>query len=327
VNGRNPHHNSDLHWQTLWRKARLKKITGNPTIAAWYSATRPRTLTATYAPMGVAAAVAIQDKVFKSVPFVLALVGALFLQIAANLINEYFDYTRGADSLKEAGQGMTIKKQILSPRAVLSGAVITVLAGVVIGLYLLSQSGPLLLWIGIGGVLVVITYTAGPFPLAYNGLGEIAVGIFMGPVFIIGAYYVMDTHVYWQLALISLPIAFMVAAILHANNIRDMEADRAVNKHTLAVMFGLGFSRAEYAFLVGGAYIVLVALVIAGQMPALTLLALLTAREGMALIRIVYTRTDTPSLHQAQGRTARLHGQFGLMMVAGWLIWLALQAI
>ena len=303
------------------------KITGNPTIAAWYSASRPRTLTATYAPLGVAAAVAIQDEVFKLVPFVLALIGVLFLQVAANLINEYFDYTRGADKLKEAGQGMTIKKRILSPRAVLAGAVITVVAGALIGVYLLSQSGPLLWWIGIGGVLVVITYTAGPFPLAYNGLGEIAVGIFMGPMIIIGAYYVMDTDVYWELALISLPIAFMVAAILHANNIRDMEADRAVNKRTLAVMFGVGLARAEYTFLVGGAYLALVALVIAEQMPALTLLALLTAQEGIALIRIIYTRTDTPSLHEAQGRTAKLHGQFALMMVVGWLIWLTAQAL
>ena len=303
------------------------KITGNPTIAAWYSASRPRTLTATYAPLGVAAAVAIQDEVFKLVPFVLALIGVLFLQVAANLINEYFDYTRGADKLKEAGQGMTIKKRILSPRAVLAGAVITVVAGALIGVYLLSQSGPLLWWIGIGGVLVVITYTAGPFPLAYNGLGEIVVGIFMGPMIIIGVYYVMDTDVYWELALISLPIAFMVAAILHANNIRDMEADRAVNKRTLAVMFGVGLARAEYTFLVGGAYLALVALVIAEQMPALTLLALLTAQEGIALIRIIYTRTDTPSLHEAQGRTAKLHGQFALMMVVGWLIWLTAQAL
>ena len=303
------------------------KITGNPTIAAWYSASRPRTLTATYAPLGVAAAVAIQDEVFKLVPFVLALIGVLFLQVAANLINEYFDYTRGADKLKEAGQGMTIKKRILSPRAVLAGAVITVVAGALIGVYLLSQSGPLLWWIGIGGVLVVITYTAGPFPLAYNGLGEIAVGIFMGPMIIIGAYYVMDTAVYWELALISLPIAFMVAAILHANNIRDMEADRAVNKRTLAVMFGVGLARAEYTFLVGGAYLALVALVIAEQTPALTLLALLTAREGIALIHIIYTRTDTPSLHEVQGRTAKLHGQFALMMVVGWLIGLTAQAL
>jgi 1,4-dihydroxy-2-naphthoate polyprenyltransferase len=299
-------------------------IPENSRLGAWYSASRPRTLTATYAPMGVAAAVAIEDEVFALIPFVLALIGALFLQIAANLINEYFDYTRGMDTHKQAGQGMTIKEKVLSPRAVFIGAVVTVLAGSLIGLYLLSQSGPLLWWIGIGGVLVVVTYTAGPFPLAYYGLGEIAVGIFMGPGIVVGAYYVMDTHVYWELALISTPIAFMVAAILHANNIRDMDADRAVNKHTLATMFGIRFARAEYAFLVGGTYVTLGALILAGFVPPLTLLALVMLPEAYRLIRIFYTQTDTTLLHQAQGRTAKLHGQFALMMVVGWLLWLAL---
>ena len=108
-------------------------------------------------------------------------------------------------------------------------------------------------------MLVAVTYTAGPFPLAYNGLGEIAVAIFMGPAIVVGAYYVMSPEVtnarIGELCLISLPVAFMVAAILHANNIRDMDADRAVNKRTLAVIFGIRFARAEYIFLMIGTYI------------------------------------------------------------------------
>lgn len=302
----------------------LPSLLTSTTLAAWYSASRPRTLTATYAPMGVAAAVAIQDSVFRLGPFVLALVGALFLQIAANLINEYFDYRRGSDALKEAGQGMTIKKQILSPRAVLAGAVVTVLLGAGIGMYMAIQSGPLLWWIGIGGVLSVITYTAGPFPLAYHGMGEIAVGIFMGPGIIVGAYYVMDTHVYWQLVVIALPIAFMVAAILHANNIRDIDADRAARKWTLAAIFGRRFARAEFAFLVGGTYLMLVGLVLFGAIPPGALLALVTLPEAARIISIFGTQTDIPTLHQAHGRTAKLHGQFGFAMVTGWLVWLAL---
>lgn len=297
-------------------------LTRHPQIAAWYSATRPRVFTATYVPMGVAAAAALQDGVFRLVPFVLALIGVLFLQTAANLVNEYFDYVRGADELKQAGQGMTIKQKVLSPREVLTGAIFSVTAGSLIGLYLLSQSGPLLWFIGIGGVLVVVTYTAGPFPLAYNGLGEIAVGIFMGPMIVIGAYYVMNTNVYANLIWMSLPIAFMVAAILHANNIRDMDADRAVNKRTLAVILGLQAARAEYAFLVGGAYVALVGIVLAGLIPPGGLLALVTAPEAYRLTCIIFTEIDTILLHQAQGGTAKLHGMFGLFLVVGWLVWL-----
>lgn len=299
-------------------------IARHPRVAAWYQATRPRVFTASYVPMGLAAVIALQDGVFRVVPFILALIGVMLLQTAANLINEYFDFVRGADELKQAGQGMAIKQKILTPREVLIGAIFSVVAGSLIGLYLLSQSGPLLWGIGIGGVLVAITYTAGPFPLAYNGLGELAAGIFMGPAIVVGAYYVMDTNVYTELILISLPVALMVAAILHANNIRDMEADRAVNKRTLAVMFGRRAANAEYAFLVGGAYAALIGLVIAGLMPIPVLLALLTLPEAYRLIRIFYTKDDTPSLHAAQGRTARLHGLMGLAIVVGWAIGLLL---
>jgi 1,4-dihydroxy-2-naphthoate octaprenyltransferase len=265
--------------------------------------------------------------VFDPLRFVLSLIGALLLQVAANLINEYFDFRRGAEDLKQAGQGMILKTGLLTPRQVLIGAVATLLGGVLIGLYLLTQSGALLFWIGLGGVLVVITYTAGPFPLAYNGLGELAVFIFMGPVMVLGAYYVMAREFAWTPVLAGIPIGFMVAAILHANNIRDLDADRAVNKRTLAVMLGLRAARIEYIVLVGGAYAAVAALILAGIMPITALLVVITLPEAYRLIRIITTSTETPLLHQAQGRTAKLHGQFGLWLVVGWLIGLALSAI
>jgi 1,4-dihydroxy-2-naphthoate octaprenyltransferase len=298
----------------------MSLLAKNPRLAAWYKASRPRTLTATYAPLGLAAVIALDEGVFSLWRFLLALIGALFLQIAANLINEYADYRRGADTHKEAGQGMVIKHDVLSPGAVLMGAVTTTLLGIVIGLFLVSQSGPLLFWIGLGGVLVVIAYTAGPLPLAYIGLGELAVFVFMGPLMVLGAYYVMAAGQTSRIPLLAgLPIGFMVAAILHANNVRDLDADRAVNKRTLAVLFGLRFARAEYIFLVGGAYVVTVVMVLPGIIPWPALLVFVTAPEAYRLIRIIMTSRDTALLHQAQGRTARLHGRFGLWMVVGWL--------
>jgi 1,4-dihydroxy-2-naphthoate octaprenyltransferase len=242
-------------------------------------------------------------------------------------VNEYFDYVRGADELKQAGQGMTIKNKTLTPREVAFGAVFCLVAGSLIGVYLLSQSGPLLWFIGIGGVLVAITYTAGPFPLAYHGLGEVAAGIFMGPAIVVGAYYVMNTNVSWDLVWISLPIMLMVAAILHANNIRDVDADRAVNKRTLAVMFGIKVARLEYMVLVYGAYVLIVLMVVLGLMPVTTLICIFTLKEAHQLVTLINTKTDVPSLHMAQGRTAKLHGKFGFLIVVGWLAWLLLELI
>ncbi|MCC6802686.1 MAG: 1,4-dihydroxy-2-naphthoate octaprenyltransferase [Anaerolineae bacterium] len=299
----------------------------NETLSAWYKAARPRTLTATYAPLGLAAVIAIQDGVFDLVRFVLSLIAALLLQIAANLINEYFDFRRGADEHKTAGQGMIIKNAVLTPRDVLIGAVVTVAVAVIIGLFLLTQTGWLLFWIGLGGVLVVITYTAGPFPLAYNGLGEIAVFIFMGPLMVLGAYFVMARNFSWTPVVAGLPIGFMVAAILHANNVRDLDADRAVNKGTLAVKLGRRGARIEYVILVGGAYVMIGALILLGVMPVTTLLVLVTAPEACRLIGIIRASEDVPLLHQAMGRTARLHGQFGLWLVVGWGLALVTRAL
>lgn len=302
----------------------MATVTQQTKINAWYKAVRPRVFTASYVPMGLAGIIAYQDGVFNAPIFILALIGTMLLQTAANLINEYADFKRGADELKQAGQGMTIKEKILTPESVRNGAIVTTLAGCLIGLFMLSQSGNLLWFIGIGGVLVAITYTAGPFPLAYNGLGEIAVAIFMGPAIVVGAYYVMYPEVTTariiDLCLVSIPIAFMVAAILHANNIRDMDADRAVNKRTLAVMFGIRFARAEYMFLIIGTYVSQVVLVIMGIMPISTLVTFVTIPEAWKLIQIFNTSRDVPLMHQAQGRTAKLHGQVGLLIVIGWFL-------
>ncbi|MFN8452733.1 MAG: 1,4-dihydroxy-2-naphthoate octaprenyltransferase, partial [Anaerolineae bacterium] len=283
-------------------------------------------LTATYAPLGLAAVIAIQDGVFDLVRFALSLVAALLLQIAANLINEYFDFRRGADEHKTAGQGMIIKNAVLTPRDVLIGAIVTVVVAVIIGLFLLTQTGWLLFWIGLGGVLVVITYTAGPFPLAYNGLGEIAVFIFMGPLMVLGAYFVMARAFSWTPVIAGLPIGFMVAAILHANNVRDLDADRAVNKGTLAVKLGRRGARIEYVILVGGAYVMVAALILLRVMPITTLLVLVTLPEALRLITIIRTSEEVPLLHQAMGRTAKLHGRFGLWLVVGWGIALIARA-
>src|SRR5699024_2408375 len=159
------------------------------------------------------------------------------------------------------------------------------------------------------------------------GLGEVAVFVFMGPVMVLGAYYVMAHDVDWLPIMAALPISFTVAAIMHANNVRDMDADRSVNKRTLAVRFGLRCARALYTFLVAGAYVALVALVLLGVIPWPALLALLTIPEAARLIDIITTSGDSLLLHQAQGRTARLHGRFGFLIVAGWALWLVVERL
>jgi 1,4-dihydroxy-2-naphthoate octaprenyltransferase len=294
-----------------------------PKVRAWYQAARPRSLTATYVPIGLAGAIALGDGMFDLARFILCLVAALSLQIAANLINEYVDFVRGSDAGKVAGMGMVIKENVLTPREVLIGAIVMVLMGIIIGLYLVTQSGVILIYIGIVGVLIVILYTAGPLPLAYIGLGEAAVFIAMGPLMVLGAYYVMAGGAAASPFLVTpvlaaMPIGCTIANILHANNLRDLEADRAANKWTLAARFGLKFARSEYIFWMFAAYTSLIGLIAVGWIPWICLVTMATIPDARRLIETAVATTDSLALHRLQGRTARFHRDFGLAIVLSW---------
>lgn len=286
----------------------------------WYLATRPRSLTATYVPIALGGVLAFADETFHLLHIMLALIGVLFLQISANLLNEYYDYIKGSDKQKTHGLGMIIARGLISPRRVLIGGVLTLVLGSLIGLYFVAATGPLVLLIGIGGVLAVVLYTAGPYPLAYIGLGEITVFVFMGPLIVIGAYFVQANDISAAAIWGGIPIAFLVANILHANNLRDLEADRAEGKHTLATIFGRRFARNEYTVLTLGGYVTTLVLIVTGIAPVTTLAILLTLPEALRLLRTARTSTDTAELHKVLLGTARLHRWFGSAFVVGWLV-------
>jgi hypothetical protein len=160
-------------------RERAKRLPSRPLIERlpaplrpWYQAARPRSLPATYAALLTGGAVALEAGVFEPVRFLLALVGALLLQIASNFVNEYVDFQRGTDALKVAGMGMVLSEGKLSAQQVLIGAVVTTIGGALIGLLLVALSGTTLLFIGMIGVAAVVLYTAGPLPLSHIGLGR-----------------------------------------------------------------------------------------------------------------------------------------------------------
>lgn len=293
----------------------------------WYQATRPRSLTATYIPVALGGVMAWEAGHFRLIPLILALLGVLFLQISANLLNEYFDYAKGADSKKTHGLGMILARGLLTPRQVLWGGIVSLGLGVIIGLYFVATAGWLVLWIGVGGTLAVVLYTAGPYPLAYIGLGELTVFIFMGPLIVLGTYYVMAEEVAMAPIWASLPIAFLVANILHANNLRDLEADAAEQKYTLATIFGRRFAQAEYTVLTLGAFLSVGVLVGAGIAPVLTMAIVYWGREAWRLIRIANQSTDAAELHLVLVNTARLHKYFGVVYVGAWFLQTLLEKV
>lgn len=290
----------------------------------WYQAARPRSLPATYAAIFTAGAITLADAKFEAVRFVLALVGALLLQIASNLVNEYVDFTRGTDATKVAGMGMVLSQGKLTAQQVLIAAIAATVLGAAIGLILVMQAGFTLLLIGLVGVASVVLYTAGPLPLSYLGLGEVTAFLCFGPLMTFGTYVAVTASSSVPAFLVGVPLGFTVAAILHANNMRDIEVDKAANKRTLAVRFGLQGAYVEFTILIYGAYVAAAALIAAGVLPWTCLTVFFTLPEAVWLIRVTTRSKDPQSLHRSQGRTAQLHWYLGLALTAGWLLYIIL---
>jgi 1,4-dihydroxy-2-naphthoate polyprenyltransferase len=281
-----------------------------------FLATRPFSLTAAIVPVVVGTLVAAQEA-FSPLRFLLAFVGAVALQAGTNLVNDYFDHVKGVDGPDTLGPAGLIQRKVLSPRAVLAMGIGWFALGSVVGLILVAMTGPALLLLGLASVAAGFFYTAAPVSLAYIGLGELTVFLFMGPVIVTGAYYVQTEQWSWQPVVISLPIAFLVTAILQANNLRDIENDRRHGKRTLATLIGRRAATVEYGALIGATYIALLILVLAGVVPWPALLAALTLPAAVAAVRLAARTANPRALNFVLLRTAMLHMRFGLLLAAG----------
>ncbi len=292
-------------------------------VRVWWGAARPWSYTAAIIPVLLGGSVAAYDGALDLGLLLLALAGSVAIQAGTNLVNDYYDYQKGADTPQSIGTGGALLRGDLAPRQVLAGGLVAFAIGSAIGLYLVSVSGPFILWLGLFSVLCGFFYTAGPFALAYVGLGELAVFVFMGPVMVIGSYYVQARSVTLPVVLASLPIGFLVAAILHANNLRDLDSDRRIGKRTLATLLGRQGANVEYYLLIGGTYLSLALTVLLGGAPWLTLISAVTLPLALRLTRIVAAEREPNALQPVLRQTAKLHAQFGALLVVGWAVaWL-----
>lgn len=287
-------------------------------IAIWWRAVRPKSFTATTTPLAIGVGCAALDGRFAWDWAVLTLLAAVLLQAGTNLLNDYFDHQHGVDTSASLSPSGVIQQGLLQPRAVLIGGLLCFGLATLLGIALALHGGPVIWALGVGGVLIGLLYTAGPTPLAYIGLGEVAVFLAMGVGMVLGAYVVQTQTFRWTAVLAGAPIGLLVAAILHANNLRDIETDRVQGKRTLAARFGRTFARREYALLLGGGYVLALALLLIDLRLGLAALpTLFTIPRAIALVREAFTTTDTARLNGVLRGTAALHGRFGLLWAAG----------
>ncbi len=288
-------------------------------LRTWFGALRPVSFTASVIPVLVGTSIAAEDE-FHALLFVLALFGSVAIHAGTNLVNDYFDHVKGTDNAESLGQSGVIQRGLLSPRAVLAGGIVAFAAGGAVGLTITAMTGWPVLALGIASVLAGYFYTASPFSLAYRGLGEAVVFVFMGPVIVMGAYYVQLELFAWEAFVASVPVGLLVAAILHANNVRDIENDRRNHKWTLAALAGRPLADYEFITLTLGAYAVVLAMILAGAAPWPVLITLLTLPLAVRLVRFEMRQTGARALNVVLAQTAGLHMLFGTLLAAGFAI-------
>jgi len=213
----------------------------------WLEASRPKTLPAAVVPVMVATAFAHAHGAADLTKAGICLAFALLVQIGTNFANDYFDFVQGADTAERVGPRRAVAAGLVAPRTMLIATALVLLLAFAVGLLLVIEGGWWLLPIGLVSIVCAIAYTGGPYPLGYNGLGDVFVFLFFGLVAVTVTFFVQAGH--WPGADVWLAAAAMgaiAANILVANNYRDAETDAKAGKRTLVVRFGKRFARWQY---------------------------------------------------------------------------------
>ena len=284
----------------------------------WILASRPKTLTAAVIPVLVGTVLAASES--GRVIWLwslLALTGAILIQIGTNLINDALDFEKGTDRADRHGPQRVTASGLIDARRVKLGGWISFALAALAGVPLILRGGVPLLIIGVASIIAGYLYTGGPYPLAYHGLGEIFVILFFGIVAVGGTYYLQTLTLNVAAIIAGLAVGLLSTVLLAVNNLRDMDDDRLTHKHTMAVRFGRRFAVGEIAlcaftplaldlwWLARGEWI-------AAILP-LTLLPL-----AVSIVRSARRDRDA-ILNRTLGKAAALHAGYGVLFSIGLL--------
>ncbi len=280
-------------------------------------AARPATLLASVAPVLIGTASAWRDSVFALLPFVVVLVSALAIQVGVNFANDLADAARGADTEARIGPQRAVSSGVITTHDMKRGIVAAFAIAATGGVYLVWYAGWPIFVIGVVSILAALGYTNGPIPYGYYGLGEVFVFIFFGLVATAGTRYVFSNSVPSAVWVGGVVMGLLAAAILEANNIRDIDTDLVAGKRTLAVMIGRRWARRLFATTVAVAFITIIPGVMLGLLPAMSLIALIVAPLAIPLIETIYKESTGPPLIGVLKGTAQLQLFTGLLLSLG----------
>jgi len=289
-------------------------------VLTWAGAARPKTLAAAFVPVLVGSSLAYSDGVFFLPASLTALFCALLIQIGTNFANDYYDFKKGADTEQRIGFTRATSTGLIQPRQMLLATYITMAMAFLTGLYLVWLAGWVILVIGLLSLLFGILYTGGPFPLGYNGLGDVFVFIFFGFAAVMGTYYVNALSWSADSFIASVPVGALSVNILVANNLRDVEQDKIVNKKTLGVLFGESVLKWEYTLMILLSYFVLLYLNMYQNYNLYIYIPLLTLPLTFILLREIWFHRDKSTLNKTLEKTARFMVVYGVLFSAGILL-------
>ncbi len=285
----------------------------------WVLAARPKTLWAAVAPVVIGAAVAIDDGFVHVASLVAALLGAIFIQIGTNFANDLFDFKKSVDTADRLGPLRVTHAGLVTPVQMRNATIIAFSIAFAIGVYLVFRGGLPIVAIGLLSILFGVLYTGGPYPLGYNGLGDIFVLIFFGPVAVGGTYYVMAQTITTEAILCGISPGLLSTAILVVNNIRDIKTDSVTGKKTLAVRFGRRVSEIQYLVMVAMALLYPVFAFAVTRTHGYAMIAAAAFIPAIPVIRLVL-HEEGRILNSALAGTGRVLAIYSALFAVGWLI-------
>ena len=286
---------------------------------SWLLASRPKTLLAAVVPVMVGSALAISMNKFFVLYSIVALLCSILIQIGTNFTNDLYDYLKGSDTTKRKGPRRVLASELISVSEMRTAIILVFGLTFLLGLYLVYSVGSLILWVGIFSIFAGIIYTAGPYPLAYNGLGDVFVFIFFGIVGTMGSFYLHTQEISILALIVSIPVGALITNILIVNNYRDIQEDRNANKKTLAVLLGKEFSRWQFIFLIIISYLASFVLYFNFAFNLWIFLPFATIPIAVVLVKMIYT-LNGEELNKTLELTAKFAGLFGLLLSVGLLI-------
>ncbi len=286
----------------------------------WLLAVRPKTLGAALAPILIGTAMAFAEGKGHAGAALVALLGALLIQIGTNFSNDYFDFIKGADTEERLGPMRATQAGLVTPQAMLRNFVFVFGLAVLVGIYLVYRGGWPIVIIGILSIASGILYTGGPMPLGYLGLGDLFVLIFFGPVAVSGTYYVQSLEISAVVILAGFGPGLLATALLAVNNLRDEPTDKKVGKRTLAVRFGPGFARVEYLTTFALALITPFVLAFITGVHWFACLSVLIIIPGRSAIRQIISGVQGIELNETLAVTGKLIIIYSVLFSLGWWI-------